>query len=157
MRNEASEYYKTYGSDITVDFLAQRIADIAQAYTQKAFQRAYAVETMFCSIDKQLGPQLYKIDPAGHYLGFKAATAGVKEQEAINFLEKKINKRANKFADLNEKQTIMMAIECLQTVLSEEFKATDIEVGVVTGDNIKFLKLSEEQIALYLNEIQQVD
>ena len=51
--------------------MAQRIADIAQAYTQKAFQRAYAVETMFCSIDKQLGPQLYKIDPAGHYLGFK--------------------------------------------------------------------------------------
>lgn len=59
------------GSEISVDFLAQRIADIAQAYTQKAFQRAYAVETMFCCIDRQFGAQLYKIDPAGHYLGYK--------------------------------------------------------------------------------------
>jgi len=85
MRNEATNYYNKYGSEIPINYLAQRIADIAQSYTQKAFQRAYAVETMFCTIDNELGAQLYKIDPAGHFLGYRAAASGVKEQESVNW------------------------------------------------------------------------
>ena len=50
--------------------------------------RPYAVETLLCSIDEERGPQLFKVDPSGHYLGYKAAASGVKEQEALNFLEK---------------------------------------------------------------------
>ena len=140
LRKEAAEYYSDYGSEIPINYLAQKLADIAQQYTQMAFQRAYAVETMFCTIDKELGPQLWKIDPAGHFQGYRAVTGGVKEQEAVNFQEKKINKRANKFSDLTQKQTISESINCLQTVLGEEFKATDVEVGVVTAENPRFRK-----------------
>jgi len=48
-----------------------RIADVAQLYTQKAFMRPYAVETIIAGIDEETGPQLYKTDPAGHYCGYK--------------------------------------------------------------------------------------
>eukprot|EP00121_Abeoforma_whisleri_P007288 Awhi_evm1s6649 len=44
------------------------------------------------SIDDELGPQLFKTDPAGYHVGYKAVASGVKEQEATNFLEKKIKK-----------------------------------------------------------------
>ena len=42
--------------------------------------------------DSELGPQVYKVDPAGYYVGFKATASGQKQTEAMNFLEKKWKK-----------------------------------------------------------------
>jgi len=130
---------------------------MAQLYTQKAFLRPYAVETMFCSIDEDWGSQLFKVDPAGHYYGYRGVASGVKEQEVVNHLEKRINKRTDKFAELSEKETIQESIKCLQSVLGEDFKATDIEVGLVSARNRKFRKLNQDEIKGHLNEIQEID
>lgn len=46
-------------------------------------------------IDEELGPQCFKLDPAGYYVGFHATAAGQKQQEAMNHLEKKWKKLDN--------------------------------------------------------------
>jgi 20S proteasome subunit alpha 1 len=43
-------------------------------------------------IDEDFGPQVFKLDPAGYFVGFHAAAAGQKQQEAMNHLEKKWKK-----------------------------------------------------------------
>lgn len=43
-------------------------------------------------IDAELGPQCFKLDPAGFFVGFHATSAGQKQQEAMNHLEKKWKK-----------------------------------------------------------------
>jgi hypothetical protein len=48
------------------------------------------IATMFIGMDDEHGPRLYKCDPAGHFLGYKAMSSGTKEQEAVNILDKKI-------------------------------------------------------------------
>jgi hypothetical protein len=39
-------------------------------------------------IDAELGPQIFKLDPAGYYVGFKATAAGQKQTESINFVSR---------------------------------------------------------------------
>lgn len=39
--------------------------------------------------DDELGPCVYKTDPAGYFCGAKACGAGVKQTEVNSFLEKK--------------------------------------------------------------------
>lgn len=44
---------------------------------------------LIIGIDPATGPQIFKLDPAGYYVGFHATAAGQKQQEAMNYLEKK--------------------------------------------------------------------
>jgi len=152
-RSEAAEFKYTNGYEIPVDYMAQRVADVAQVYTQHAFMRALGVVTIFIGIDDEKGPQLFRCDPAGHYVGFKACAAGAKEQEANNLLEKKFKQSPN----LTFKQAVETAMMTLQTVVGSDLKATDLEVAVVTKQNPKFVVLSEQEIEAHLAAISDRD
>lgn len=93
LRQEAGEYRFKNGHTIPVDVLSSRLGDISQLFTQKAFIRAYAVETILFGVDEELGPLLYKNDPSGYFCGYRAVASGLKDQEASNYLEKQIKKK----------------------------------------------------------------
>ena len=152
-RAEASEFRYNNGYDMPCSVLAKRMADLAQVYTQQAGRRAYAAMMILSSIDQEQGPSLYKVDPAGHFYGYKAVAAGTKYQEAMTRLEKKVKEKPE---GVDTDYTIQSAIEELQHVLSADFKPTEIEVGVVEGTN-DFRTLSEEEIENHLTAIAQRD
>jgi 20S proteasome subunit alpha 1 len=103
-------------------------------------------------VDDERGPQLFKIDPAGHYMGYKATAAGVKEAEATNLLEKRF--KAPSALPLDE--TIRLAITTFQGLLSSDFKADEIEVAVLDGTNA-FRLLAADEIDAQLSIIAERD
>lgn len=129
-RSEAAEFRYTYGYEMPCDALAKRIANINQVYTQRAAMRPLGVTMTLISIDDEFGPQLFKCDPAGYYVGYKATASGVKQQEATNYLEKKLKKE---HAVDTWQQTVELAINTLSTVLSVDLKATEVEIGICGG------------------------
>lgn len=127
-------------------------------------------------------PQLYRCDPAGYYIGYKATSAGSfigvkwhpaiwcamvspsrhpascagqKEQEANNYLEKRYKVDPNPQLSYND--TVQLALACLQNVLGSDLKAADVEAFVVRNDNLKFTPLSNEEIETQLTALAERD
>eukprot|EP00921_Rhytidocystis_pertsovi_P009422 GHVQ01015156.1.p1 GENE.GHVQ01015156.1~~GHVQ01015156.1.p1 ORF type:complete len:255 (+),score=40.56 GHVQ01015156.1:166-930(+) len=152
-RSEAADFAEKKGYNIPVHWLAQRVADINQVYTQHAYMRPPACAGLFIAVDDEKGPSIYKFDPAGWFAGYKACAIGAKEQEATNALEKLVRKKER----ATEEETVQAAIGCLQTVLSVDFKPNDIEVGLMTVADPKFRRLTDEEIEEHLTAIAERD
>ena len=136
-----------------VHILADKVAEFAQLYTQQAYMRPLCCITMLFGIDEEKGPQLFKIDPAGYYVGYKATAAGEKEQSATNQLEREFKKKS----DFSRDDAVRIAVKALQNTLSMEFRSTDIEIGIasVEDDYVKFL--TPEEIEKELTRIGEID
>jgi 20S proteasome subunit alpha 1 len=152
-RRKAADFKQHYGYEVPVDVLANILADEFQVYTQHAYMRPLAVMVILIAVDEDRGPSLFKCDPAGYFVGYSATSAGAKEVEAVNFLEKKVKSGAS--FDVN--QTAQLAISALQHVLGEEVKASELEVAVVTADNPNFRVISESEVEDHLTSISERD
>jgi len=122
-------------------------------YTQHAYMRPLGVSAILLAIDEERGPQLFKTDPAGYFVGYKATAAGSKDVEAGNHLEKKLKSGAA----MSTLETIRAAIGALQSVLAEDFKASEVEVGLVTVADPAFRVLSEAEVDEHLIAISERD
>lgn len=125
--------------------------------------RPLGVAQTLISVDSEYGPQLYKCDPAGYYVGYKATASGPKQQEALNLLEKKLKNK--ECAEGSWEDVVELGISTLSTVLSVDFKKGELEVGIVggpkTGDkegtDPLFRALTEEEIEERLQAISEKD
>ena len=158
-RSEAAEFRFKFGYEMPPDYLARVLADQAQVYTQHAYMRPLGVIPIIVGVDEERGPQLYKVDPAGYYVGYKATAAGAKDQEAINHLEKRHKAAAGTGAGYSYAETVQAAVSALQHVLAEDLKAGDIEVGVAgaEGGGDEFRVLSEAEVEEHLVAISERD
>jgi 20S proteasome subunit alpha 1 len=148
-RYEAGQWTFDHGYSAPAKVIAKRMADLAQVNTQSSGMRPLACISLIISVDDEEGPSIFKVDCAGHYLPFFAAAAGPKEQEAVNFLEKKKDEMAEYTSD----QVIRTAITCLGSVLGSDFKGSELEVACVLGKKGTFTHLTEQEIEGHLNAI----
>merc|ERR1719224_171911 len=100
-------------------------------------------------------PRLFRCDPAGYYVGYKATSAGQKEQEANNFLEKRYKTDPN--PSLSYDDTVQLALACLQSVLGSDLKASDVEACVVRNSNLKFTRLTNDEVEAQLTALAERD
>lgn len=129
----------------------------------QAYMRPLGVATTLISVDDEFGPQLYKCDPAGYYVGYKATASGPKQQEALNHLEKKLKNK--ECAPGGWDEVVELGISTLSTVLSVDFKKGELEVGIVGGPRTDgkegpdpaFKTLTEDQIDERLQAISERD
>lgn len=59
--------------------------------------------------------------------------------------------------DLDENEAIKLAILTLQTVIGQQFKSNDIQIGVASRQNPKFGKVAADRVEYFLNEVSKKD
>jgi 20S proteasome subunit alpha 1 len=135
-------------------------------------------------IDPELGPQCFKLDPAGFFVGFHATAAGQKQQESMNHLEKKWKKldsgrgaddATKAGAELDRGAVIevcvcvaldkktwkrsltsaQMAIEAMATVHATEYKAGEVEIGIVSSADAEDVKTRGKWRVMGVDEVEQ--
>jgi 20S proteasome subunit alpha 1 len=150
--------------------------------------------------DPERGPQIFKVDPAGYFVGFRATAAGVKQTEAINYLEKQFKKGSSSISgaaaastgdgqatyslpdeaaseaeliskSLSTEAVLELAVQTLSTVLAQDLKASEIEIGIIGGSKAfnsedlsdeakaqrRFRVLSEDEITAVLDRLAERD
>ena len=125
--------------------------------------RPLGVATTLISLDDEVGPSLYKCDPAGYYVGYKATASGPKQQEALNHLEKKLKNK--ECAPGGWEEVVELGISTLSTVLSVDFKKCELEIGIVGGPKDEdsdetssdFRTLTEDEVEERLQAIAERD
>ena len=155
MRQFATDYYSDFGYEIPIHILADKVSEFCQLYTQEAYMRPLCVISIIFSIDDEKGPQVFKVDPAGYYVGYKATAAGEKEQGATNQLGREIKIKKN--IGLNRDETMKVAVKAMQNTLSMEFRSSDIEIGIVTTQDPHVHFLTPDEIQNELNKIGEAD
>ncbi|KAF5364163.1 hypothetical protein D9756_000916 [Leucocoprinus leucothites] len=163
-RAEAADFRYKFGYEITPDALARRIANINQVYTQRAAMRPLGISMILIGIDPEFGPQCFRLDPAGYFVGYHATAAGQKQQEAMNQLEKKWKKLdsgrgaeepAKAGQTLSRSEVIEMAVEIMSTVHATDYKAGEIEIGIVSSSEEEDVKTRGKWRVMGEAEIEQ--
>lgn len=153
---EAAEFRYKYGYDMPCDVLAKRMANLSQIYTQRAYMRPLGVILTFISVDEELGPSIYKCDPAGYYVGYKATATGPKQQELTSALEKYFKKKkGDHLEEESWEKVVEFGITQMIDSLGTEFNNKDLEVGVAVKD--KFFTLTPDEIEERLVTIAEQD
>ncbi|KAF1745406.1 hypothetical protein MXB_4579 [Myxobolus squamalis] len=92
-------------------------------------------------VDEEHGTMLYKVDPAGLSVPFRAIAVGSKYSEANALLERKIKKKM----PTTREETLELALTVLTQSVGSDLRASDIEVAEVSFQDTNFKKGSLEE------------
>ena len=156
-RQEASEFRYNSGIEITTSLLAKRMGDLNQVSTQHAGRRIMGVDLIFMGIDEDNKTNVYKVEPSGRYLGYKATASGKLAQDTEDRITKEFVENRERLDDTNA--AMMTAVRALQDAAKLTFTNSDIEGSImyVEGDKRVYRKLTQDDIDKVLNDIAQSD
>ncbi|RIA96441.1 proteasome subunit alpha type-4 [Glomus cerebriforme] len=135
-RQAAQQYLFSYGEDIPVEQLVQRLCDLKQGYTQYGGLRPFGVSFIYAGHDSHFGFQLYHSDPSGNYGGWKATCIGANNASAQSLLKQ----------DYKDDITLEEAKELAAKVLSKTMDSTTL-----SSEKLEFatINLNEENKVVY--------
>ncbi|KAJ3024330.1 protein with putative role during mitosis [Thoreauomyces humboldtii] len=118
-RLEAQKYLYTYGENIPVEQLVQKLCDLKQGYTQYGGLRPFGVSFLYAGHDDDHGFQLYHSDPSGNYSGWKATCIGASASNAQGILKQDYTE------DMDLKQAKSLAIKVLNKIMDTTTLGSD--------------------------------
>lgn len=146
-RTECQSHRLTVEDPVSVEYITRHIAGIQQKYTQSGGVRPFGISCLITGFDHDdPTPRLYLTEPSGIFSAWKANAIGRSSKTVREFLEK------NWKPDLNEQETIKLAVKSLLEVV--QTGAKNIDLALMTGFG-QVRNLSLEELEAVVSEIEK--
>lgn len=107
--------------------------------------RPLGISMILIGLSEEGVPSIFKLDPAGYYVGFNATSSGAKQTEITNSLDKVWrNQNGDAYKGLQTTEGVIeLALSTISSAHATDFKADELELGIVTTEQPKFRKVTE--------------
>ncbi|MEM1555148.1 MAG: archaeal proteasome endopeptidase complex subunit alpha [Desulfurococcaceae archaeon] len=134
-----------YDEPVTIEYIARRVGNVKQAYTQHAGVRPFGVMLIFAGIDDE--PRVFATEPTGRYVSYYAVTAGEKSSEALSLIEKKYSVK------MSADELVKLGVEVIANSAEEKITSENLEIGLITVSEKKFRILGFEEVERIIREL----
>lgn len=155
-RTEAQNHRFTYDEPIFVESLVHSIADQALDFSdstggkkKKKMARPFGVALLVAGVDaKTKEVSLFKTDPSGNYVKFKALAIGAAAEGATTALTEQYRD------DLTYSEAEVMAISILRQGMEEKLQGNNVEVACVrVAEGGKFRMYSQQEVEQVISRL----
>ncbi|KAH8324470.1 hypothetical protein KR074_008093 [Drosophila pseudoananassae] len=87
-RQEAANFRQQFNHTIPLLKLCERVSSYMHAYTLYSAVRPFGLSIILSSWDEKNGPELYKIEPSGSFVGYFCCASGKAKQQAKTEMDK---------------------------------------------------------------------
>lgn len=145
-RIEAQINKITYSEPIRVTSLSKKLCDMLQLYTQNGGVRPFGSALIIGGVFNGKC-KLFETDPSGALIEYKATAIGSGRSTAMEIFEERYED------DLTLDGAIELALTVINEATDHETTSNNVEIAVIKVDDEKYVKLSQEEVQKYIDEI----
>ena len=149
-RVEAANHWFNFNEPMPVEAISLAICDVALSFAEKkkdrkdkdkrVVSRPYGVAMLVAGIDADGEPRLFKNDPSGNYVRYKACCIGQGGENGITTLQSSYNE------NMEFNDAILLAGKVLKENLEQKINKDNVEIAYVKKDDRKVVFLSPDDI-----------
>ena len=148
-RVEAANHWFTFNERMPVEAISLAVCDVCLSFAEKkkkkegekrVVSRPYGVAMLIAGIDKDGKAKLFKNDPSGNYVRYKACCIGQGGENGLTTLQNSYNE------DMNFDDAINLAGKVLKENLEQKINKDNVQIAYIKNKDKQIVQLTPEQI-----------
>ena len=148
-RVEAANHWFTFDERMPVEAISLAVCDVCLSFAEKkkkkkgekrVVSRPYGVAMLIAGIDKDGKAKLFKNDPSGNYVRYKACCIGQGGENGLTTLQNNYNE------DMNFDDAINLAGKVLKENLEQKINKDNVQIAYIKNKDKQIVQLTPEQI-----------
>ena len=148
-RVEAANHWFTFNERMPVEAISLAVCDVCLSFAEKkkkkkgekrVVSRPYGVAMLIAGIDKDGKAKLFKNDPSGNYVRYKACCIGQGGENGLTTLQNSYNE------DMNFDDAINLAGKVLKENLEQKINKDNVQIAYIKNNDKQIIQLTPEQI-----------
>ena len=150
-RVEAANHWFNFNEEMPVEAISLAVCDVALSFSEKkkkqkqknekrVVSRPYGVAMLIAGIDADGEPKLFKNDPSGNYVRYKACCIGQGGENGMATLQTSYRE------DMNFDDAILLAGKVLKENLEQKINKDNFEIWYIKKGDMKIVSLTPDEL-----------
>ena len=149
-RVDAASHWFNFNEEMPIEAISLAICDVAVSFAEKkkkdererekrVVSRPYGVAVLVAGVDDDGRPKLFKNDPSGNYVRYRACCIGQGGENGMSTLQTSYKE------DMSFDEAILLAGRVLKENLEQKINKDNFEISYIKVTDRKIVSLTEEQ------------